>query len=74
MHSSLSLANSLSPLPLNPDLDELTGPSVCTVDQTNGAKLGFYMVSFFGFGFAAPFLASAFQMCANLLLPCCTLN
>ncbi|GAA5877779.1 uncharacterized protein JCM6883_005378 [Sporobolomyces salmoneus] len=31
-------------------------------DQTNGAKLGFYMVSFFGFGFAAPFLASAFQI------------
>lgn len=42
----------------------------CTLvppDQTNGAKLGFYMVSFFGFGFAAPFLASAFQMCVPSL-------
>ncbi|BGP13420.1 hypothetical protein JCM10213_008581 [Rhodosporidiobolus nylandii] len=31
-------------------------------DQTNGAKLGFYMVSFFGFGFALPFIAAGYQL------------
>ncbi|GAA5910836.1 hypothetical protein JCM6882_003440 [Rhodosporidiobolus microsporus] len=30
-------------------------------DQTNGAKLGFYMIAFFGGGFATPFIACAFQ-------------
>ncbi|GAA5973018.1 hypothetical protein JCM21900_003526 [Sporobolomyces salmonicolor] len=31
-------------------------------DQTNGTKLGIYIVSFLGFGFATPFLASAYQI------------
>ncbi|GAA6033088.1 hypothetical protein JCM8097_002938 [Rhodosporidiobolus ruineniae] len=31
-------------------------------DQTNGTKLAIYMISFFGGGFAIPFVASAFQI------------
>ncbi|BGP42403.1 hypothetical protein JCM10449v2_006408 [Rhodotorula kratochvilovae] len=31
-------------------------------DQTNGTKLGVYMILFFGGGFSIPFLASAYQI------------